>query len=155
MTPPPFRQQRIPGQARPAERSGQHFVDHFLWLNTSEPLIGATVEVGQEFVIQPHQMQDRSVQFRDVAGPLDGLKPEFVGSANRASATDSATRSEPETAWQVGQTAAIQLGSTDPRHPEWRIEELWSAVPVENEILDGRLEQFKGSKTLRSPGRFQ
>ncbi len=74
---------RDPGSfARTDDRWGlsQHVLNHPA-VHERQALFGAVVEVAEAVVIEPEQMQDRSVQFIDAARVFHGLVTEFVRGA--------------------------------------------------------------------------
>src|SRR5260221_12586084 len=61
-------------------------------LDTREPLIQTLVEIRQQPMIQPHQVQDRRVQVGNVARLFYRAEAQFVGAADGLAALDSRAR---------------------------------------------------------------
>lgn len=61
-----------------------------MFIDSGEFLVGAIVELGEPFVVDPHQRQNRGVQIGNVRPFLDVGKPQFVGGADRLTALHSA-----------------------------------------------------------------
>ena len=60
--------------------SGQNLTHHPP-VHVSQPEVAAAVAVGEAFVVQAHQVQNRGVQVMDVDALLDGAVAELVGGA--------------------------------------------------------------------------
>src|SRR5436190_4426047 len=56
------------------------------------PLVASVVRIGELFVVEPEQMQDRGVNVVHVARRVDGLHADLVGRSNHLTALDAAAR---------------------------------------------------------------
>ena len=87
-------------------RSGDKVVDD-ISVNVGEPEVAACVPVGQEFVIEAHEMEDGRMQVVHVNWILDGFEAELVGSSVDESSLGAAADQD------SGEAVVVVVASAD------------------------------------------
>src|SRR5262249_30076713 len=90
-----------------SQPSGEELLHHGS-MDVSEPEVAARVTVGEGFVVEAEEVEDRGVQVVDVDGVLDGLEAEFVGGAMDMAPLDAAA-GQPHGKGVVVVVAAVHL----------------------------------------------